>query len=61
MTGAPSGRKGGYDIEYIPICEDASKMSVEEMIDRYYKLLEEDLRIQPFNYLWTHNRWWLMN
>ena len=54
-------RKGGYDIEYIPICEDASKMSVEEMIDRYYKLLEEDLRIQPFNYLWTHNRWWLMN
>ena len=54
-------RKGGYDIEYIPICEDASKMSVEEMVDKYYRLLEEDLRTQPYNYLWTHNRWWQMN
>ena len=54
-------RKGGYDIEYIPICEDASTMSVEEMIYKYYRLLEEDLRTQPYNYLWTHNRWWQMN
>lgn len=51
-------REGGYDIEYIPICEDASKMSVDAIMDRYFELLEDDLRKQPFNYLWTHNRWW---
>lgn len=52
-----SGR--GYIIEYIPVCEDASSMSVEEIMERYFKLLEEDIRRQPFNYLWTHNRWWM--
>ncbi len=24
---------------------------------RYYKLLEADIEAQPWNYLWTHNRW----
>ncbi|MBQ9450525.1 MAG: lysophospholipid acyltransferase family protein [Bacteroidales bacterium] len=49
-------RRGHYLIRYTPICEDASKMSVQEMMDRYYKLLEEDIRKQPENYLWTHQR-----
>lgn len=49
---------GHYTMEMIPICEDASQMSDEEIIRRYYALLEEDLRAQPYNYLWTHNRWW---
>ena len=47
----------GYSIEYVPVCDDASKMSVEDMMHRYYALLEGDIRKQPFNYLWTHNRW----
>ena len=49
-------RQGHYLMRYTPICEDASKMSVQEMMDRYYKLLEEDIRKQPENYLWTHQR-----
>ena len=48
---------GGYVFEYIPVCEDASTLSSEEIMTRYYALLGEDLRAQPWNYLWTHRRW----
>ena len=51
----PGGR--GYTMEYIPICEDASLMSVEDIMKKYYACLEEDLNAQPANYLWTHRRW----
>ncbi len=47
----------GYELVYIPICEDASAMEVEDMMKRYYELLEADLREDPVNYLWTHKRW----
>ena len=49
----------GYTIEYVPICDDASLMSVEDIMKRYFRLLEDDIRKQPSNYLWTHNRWWM--
>lgn len=48
---------GNYSISFIPICEDAREMDSVEILDRYYALLEEDLREQPWNYLWTHKRW----
>ena len=48
--------RGHYVMRYEPICEDASKMSVEEIMRQYYKLLEADIRQQPENYLWTHQR-----
>jgi len=50
-------QRGHYEIEYIPICEDASKMTPEEIMLRYYELLEKDIKEQPANYLWTHRRW----
>lgn len=49
--------RGHYVIRYTPICEDASKMELQEIMDRYYELLEADIRRQPENYLWTHKRW----
>lgn len=48
---------GGYSITFIPIAEPASSLTPEEMVQKYYQLLEEDLREQPWNYLWTHKRW----
>lgn len=47
----------GYTLEYEMICPDASKMDVEQIMKKYYELLEADIRKQPENYLWTHNRW----
>lgn len=49
--------RGHYSLEYVPICEDSSKMSVEEIMKRYYKLLEADIQAQPHNYIWSHKRW----
>jgi KDO2-lipid IV(A) lauroyltransferase len=49
-------RRGHYLMRYTPICEDASKMSVQGIMQQYYTLLEKDIREQPENYLWTHQR-----
>ncbi len=49
-------RRGHYVMHYEPICENASTMSVEEITQQYYRLLEADIRQQPENYLWTHQR-----
>lgn len=51
---------GNYEVEYELLAKDASTMGVEDIMKRYYELLEEDIRRQPYNYLWTHNRWWRM-
>lgn len=48
---------GNYEMELTRICEDASQMSVSEILTQYYRLLEEDIKAQPWNYLWTHKRW----
>jgi KDO2-lipid IV(A) lauroyltransferase len=53
--------QGRYRFRYIPICEDASSLSSGEIMARYYALLDEDLRKQPWNYLWTHRRWKILN
>jgi len=50
-------RQGHYLIEFTTICEDASKMSVEDIMQRYYELLQKDIEAMPANYLWTHKRW----
>ena len=46
-----------YEIVLTEICEDASTMSVSDILAQYYRLLEEDIKAQPWNYLWTHKRW----
>lgn len=49
--------EGGYTWEFIPITEHAREMEPLDIMKRYFELLEEDLREQPWNYLWTHKRW----
>ena len=48
---------GSFEISIIHVAEPASSLSPEEIMQKYYQLLEEDLRQQPWNYLWTHKRW----
>ena len=48
---------GGYTLTVVPIGPPETPMQPEELMKRYYELLEEDLRQQPWNYLWTHKRW----
>lgn len=48
---------GNYTMNFIPMCDDASGLPEGEVLHRYFALLEQDLRDQPWNYLWTHRRW----
>lgn len=49
--------RGRYEMTLIPICRDASSMKPEEIMRKYYDLLEEEIRETPHNWLWTHKRW----
>jgi KDO2-lipid IV(A) lauroyltransferase len=50
-------KRGFYRFEVVPIVEDTSLVSGEELVLRYRDLLEEDINRNPDNYLWTHRRW----
>ncbi len=47
----------GYEMEFKEICRDANVMTPEDIMNDFYKYLEEDICVQPSNYLWTHKRW----
>lgn len=49
--------RGRYEWEFIPICKDASQHTPDELIQKYYQLLEMEINETPHNWLWSHNRW----
>lgn len=49
--------RGRYEVTYTPICEDASQMTPEAILRKYYDLLEQELNETPANWLWSHKRW----
>jgi len=50
-------RRGEYEMEFIPICENASLHTPDELMKKYYQLLEMEINETPHNWLWSHNRW----
>lgn len=48
---------GGYRITLVPLSEHAGTEDPADLMQRYYRLLEQDLHAQPWNYLWSHRRW----
>lgn len=57
FLGMKNDRRGHYTMECHPICVDAAQMDLDEIMKRYYALLEADIKAEPYNYLWTHRRW----
>lgn len=49
--------EGGYKLRVVTITEDPGSMEVEDILNKYYELIQKDLEEQPWNYLWTHKRW----
>ena len=49
--------RGKYEWEFIPICDDASKHVPDELMKKYYALLQDEINETPHNWLWSHNRW----
>lgn len=49
--------RGHYEMTFVPVCDDASKMAPDLIMRKYLDLLEEDIREMPYNWLWSHKRW----
>ncbi|MBR4967619.1 MAG: lysophospholipid acyltransferase family protein [Bacteroidaceae bacterium] len=50
-------KRGHYTAHLELFAEDASEMAELEPTNRYYKLLEQEIKENPELWLWTHNRW----
>lgn len=50
-------KRGRYNISMKLLTEDASTLPPMELTDRYARLLEDTIRRDPSNWLWTHKRW----
>ncbi len=49
--------RGKYEVEIIPITDEAAKTAEYDITDRHVKLLEEDIKLHPEYWLWSHRRW----
>jgi KDO2-lipid IV(A) lauroyltransferase len=49
--------KGNYKITCVPICSTAESMEEGEITRRYFDLLTENIKEEPYGWLWTHKRW----
>jgi KDO2-lipid IV(A) lauroyltransferase len=50
-------KRGYYYFEYTVITENAADLTRGELTRKYRDFLEESIRADPANYLWTHRRW----
>ena len=49
--------RGHYRLTYDVITENASGRDPEELMKKYFRMLEADIRKDPANWLWSHKRW----
>jgi KDO2-lipid IV(A) lauroyltransferase len=42
---------------FIPICRNAAESTPEDIMRKYFDLLEEEINETPYNWLWSHKRW----
>jgi KDO2-lipid IV(A) lauroyltransferase len=50
-------KRGYYHCEMIKITDDVSKYGEHELTRHYMKMLEDDIKHEPYRWLWSHNRW----
>lgn len=50
-------RKGYYLIDIIPITKKPRETKEYEITEKYVSLLEQTIRDEPYNWLWSHRRW----
>jgi Kdo2-lipid IVA lauroyltransferase/acyltransferase len=49
--------RGMYEIEFIPIEENAPDTREHEITEKFFRLLEDQIREAPEYWLWSHRRW----
>ena len=50
-------RRGHYQISLHRFADDASTLAKGALMNAYVRFMEEEIKAQPANWLWTHNRW----
>jgi KDO2-lipid IV(A) lauroyltransferase len=50
-------KRGYYHFEYFLLADNPKNLADGELIRLYVKHLEENIRLQPEIYLWSHRRW----
>lgn len=50
-------RRGYYHLDIIPMEDHPASVPENTLTDRYFQMLEEDIRQHPEMWLWTHKRW----
>lgn len=50
-------RRGYYQCDFKLITANPKAMGEWELTDQYFRMLEETIRRDPANWLWSHNRW----
>jgi KDO2-lipid IV(A) lauroyltransferase len=50
-------KRGYYEFEFIPLEEQPKNTSFGEISEKHTRTLEEAIKEQPPNWLWSHKRW----
>jgi len=50
-------KRGYYHLEIIPLEDHPATLPENELTNRYFELLEADIKEHPEMWLWTHKRW----
>ena len=50
-------KRGHYHFDYFLLTDDPKSLSEGELMRRYVQHLENNIRLQPEIYLWSHKRW----
>ncbi len=50
-------KRGHYHVHFFEITTEPRKLEEGEITKRMIKLIEENIKEQPENYLWSHRRW----
>lgn len=57
FAGISRTARGRYHVQLQVLTKDASTMGDNEVMIAYVAFMEQQLRTQPDNWLWTHKRW----
>lgn len=57
FAGIKKLKRGYYQIHLQRFCDDASQVQKGVILKSYVQFLEEQLKTQPENWMWTHRRW----
>ncbi len=54
-------KRGYYEVDFKLITEKPKKTRENEITDKFFELLEKSIKVDPSQYLWSHNRYKYMH